>query len=96
MPAKKTAKKKAVKTAASLAAPQPRMPKKIEDVIRLLRDNPEYGIAFNKHFEDRRDSLLSDSWATANDNFDMKAVSAALFIAEEILASFGLSDLGKI
>ena len=95
IPRNEASKKKAVKTAASLAAKQPIMPMKIGDVMKLLRDNPEYGIAFHKHFAERRDSLMSDAWATGSDNFDMKAVAAALFISEEILASFGLEDLDK-
>jgi hypothetical protein len=76
-------------------AVQPVMKKEISDVIQLLRDNPDFGIAFHNYFEEQRDSLLSSAWNQGSDDYDKKAVSAAMYITDEILATFNLTDLAR-
>lgn len=91
MTAKKTAKKRAVKkVASSKGAVMQLEPKSIEEVVKFLQDNPDFGAGLHAFFEGRRDELLSMSWSSANDNFDQKCAAVACYLTDEIL-SLGLN-----
>lgn len=95
MPAKKTPKKKAAKKSAPSAkgALQPAANKTINDVIKLLRDNPEFGMAFHNHFADKVLELNRSGWAQGAEYSDAKHVWGAQCITREVLDEFNLFDL---
>jgi hypothetical protein len=87
MPAKKTAKKRATKKVASSAgALVPLQPKSIDEIVKFLQDNPDFGAGLQAFFEGRRDELLSMSWSSANGNFDQKCSAVACYLTDEILS----------
>ena len=90
-PKKKAAKKKAAKK--KVADPQPREQKNIADVVKLLRDNPEFGIAFHKYFEDKIIQLNRAGWSVGSDYADKKHVWGAQCLTAEVLDEFNLWDL---
>lgn len=91
MPAKKTAKKRATKKVASnKGAVMQLQPKSIEEIVKFLRDNPDFGAGLHNFFEGRRDELLSMSWASGSDNFDAKCAAVACYLTDEVL-SLGLN-----
>lgn len=93
-PKKKAAKKRATKKSASSApAQQPRERKNIADVVKLLRDNPEYGIAFHKYFEDKILQLNRAGWGCGTEYADKKHVWGAQCLTTEVLDEFNLWDL---
>ena len=91
MAAKKTAKKRATKKVASnKGAVMQLQPKSIQEIVKFLRDNPDFGAGLHNFFEGRRDELLSMSWSNASDNFDAKCAAVACYLTDEVL-SLGLN-----
>jgi hypothetical protein len=71
------------------------MRKTINDVKKLLRDNPEYGAAFHDYFETRREELMSVPWVANDDALSRKCSLMAGFIQDELLNEFGLKDVSR-
>lgn len=69
--------------------------KSIDDVIKLLKDNPEYGRAFYEHYEDLRDHLIGVKWTRTDPGFSEKCNVAAEFVQADILNVFGLKSLSR-
>jgi len=69
--------------------------KSVQDVIKLLKDNPEYGRAFHEYFEDMRDELIAVKWTRTDPNFDKKCHIGAEFIQSSILNTFNLKELSR-
>ena len=69
--------------------------KTIADVIKLLRDNPEYGRAFYEYFEDKRDELISAQFTRTDPGFDKKCHISAQFVQNQILDEFKLKSLSR-
>lgn len=92
---KKTAKKKAAKKVAASAKgyPQPEQKKTISDVIKLLRDNPEFGAAFHNHYQDKVLELARAGWCQGTEYSDAKHVWGSQCITREILDEMNLYDL---
>ena len=72
------------------------MPKPtINDVKKLLRDNPQFGAIFHDYFENRREELLAVPWVSHNPQLNQKCQLMASFIQDEILNEFGLKDVSR-
>lgn len=67
----------------------------INDVKRLLRENPEYGAAFHDYFETRREELIAVPWVSHNPEMNRKCQMIAAFIQTEILGDFGLKSVSR-
>ena len=68
---------------------------KINDVKKLLRDNPEFGAAFHDYFETRREELIAVPWVSHNPQMNKKCQMIAAFIQDEILNEFNLKSVSK-
>ena len=92
MPAKKTAKKRATKkvAASNKGAVMQIQPKSINEVIDFLKANRDFAVGLHDYFAGQRDNLLQAAWGQGNENYDMKASAAAMYITDEIL-SLGLN-----
>ena len=71
------------------------MRKTINDVKKLLRDNPEYGAAFHDYFETRREELMAVPWVANDDALSRKCSLMAGFIQDELLNEFDLKDVSR-
>jgi len=69
--------------------------KSINDVKKLLRNNPEYGAAFHDYFETRREELIAVPWVSHNAEMNRKCQMMAAFIQDEILNEFNLKDVSR-
>jgi len=69
--------------------------KTISDVIKFLKENPDYGRAFYEHYEDMRDELIAVKWSRTDPNFDKKCHIGAEFIQAQILDAFQLKSLSR-
>ena len=69
--------------------------KNIGDVVKLLRENPEFGSTFHKHFEDKVFQLNRAGWSVGTEYADQKHLWGAQFIVAEILDEFNLYDLAR-
>jgi len=69
--------------------------KSINDVKKLLRNNPEYGAAFHDYFETRREELIAVPWVSHNSEMNRKCQMMAAFIQDEILNEFNLKDVSR-
>jgi hypothetical protein len=69
--------------------------KDINDVIKLLKDNPEFGRAFHEHFEDLREHLISVKWTRTDPEFSRKCNIGAEFLQHDIIDVFGLKGLSR-
>ena len=67
----------------------------INDVKRLLRENPEYGAAFHDYFETRREELIAVPWVSHNPEMNRKCQMIAAFIQDEVLNEFGLKQVSR-
>jgi len=67
----------------------------INDVKKLLRDNPEFGVAFHDYFETRRQELIAVPWVSHNPQMNKKCQMIAAFIQDEILNEFNLKSVSK-
>jgi len=69
--------------------------KSINDVKKLLKDNPEFGKAFHDYFENRREELISVPWVSHQPEMNKKCQMMAAFIQDEILNEFGLKTISR-
>ncbi len=69
--------------------------KSINDVKKLLRDNPEFGAAFHNYFETRREELIAVPWVSHNPDMNRKCQIIAAFIQDELLNEFGLKGVSR-
>jgi len=67
----------------------------INDVKKLLRDNPEFGAAFHDYFETRREELIAVPWVSHNPEMNRKCQMIAAFIQDEILNEFNLKTVSR-
>ena len=69
--------------------------KSINDVKKLLRDNPEFGAAFHEYYETRREELIAVPWVSHNPAMNRKCQMIAAFIQDEILNEFNLKSIAR-